>query len=563
MWPRSGSRPRLVSRAGSIELALVLAGFGLLAAAITYPLLFHLGSIGYKAYQVGDAQYSIWNVAWVAHALLTDPRHVLDANIFYPHPRTLIFSEANLAAGALAVPVYFVSHNPFAAHNSVVLLSFVLSGTGTYYLVRYLVADRRAAVVAGISFALCPYVFGHLPHIQLLMTAGIPFSLLAFHRLADRPSVGRGATLGVAMGLQGLACAYYAVFVAVLIGYAVLFTAMSERMWRERRYWLAVLAAAVVSSAIVLPLFSAYVALQRDTGFGRELGEATNYAATWSSYLTSSSRGSGWIYPALRAYTTLPAYTDQLFPGAVALILGLAGIVVATRAGGRTARHGVLYASIVALAFWESLGPSGGLYSVMYALPGFSFLRAPSRFGVMVAFGLAVLAGVAIARLLTVARRPALVTAALIAATVAEQGTVIPWTPIEPISPAYHLLASQPDGAILEMPPRSHKFAFTRTQYMINSTAHWKPLVNAYSDFIPDSLYDSLDTLAQFPSRDSFALLARDRVRYVAFDLREYRRDPAIHDKLAVSLQEFAPYLHELYQDDRVKLFEIVGYPAQ
>src|SRR5262245_3577656 len=105
---------------------------------MTYPLAFKLATHGYRLHVVGDYQYSVWNVAWVAHALLTDPLNVFNANIFYPHRLTLLYSEANLAAGALAVPAYWLTRNAFAAHNAAVLLSFVLSGTGMYYLVRYL-----------------------------------------------------------------------------------------------------------------------------------------------------------------------------------------------------------------------------------------------------------------------------------------------------------------------------------------------------------------------------------------------------------------------------------------
>jgi hypothetical protein len=548
----------LLHRSAALELALVVAGFAVLTAILTYPLVVHLGTLGYKPNQVGDAQYSIWNVAWVAHALITNPLHVLDANIFFPYPRALIFSEANLVAGALAVPVYTLTGNPFAAHNSAVLLSFVLSGTGTYYLVRYLTSDRRAAIIAGAAFAFCPYVFGHLPHIQLLMTAGIPFSLLAFHRLADKPGAGRGVGLGVAMGLQGLACAYYAVFVALLIGFAVLFTAVANGSWRSRRYWQAIAVAALVSSAVVFPLFWAYLSLQRDTGFGRELGESANYSAAWSSYLISSSWASGWVYLRLRQNLALAPYTDQLFPGMVAAIFGGCAIVLGWKAGGRTRRLTVLYVTIVVLAIWESLGPRAGLYSVSYALPGFSFLRAPSRFGIVVAFGLSVLAGFAVATLLRNAARAGVVAAALLIGTIAEQATPIPLTRIDPISPAYYLLASQPDGALLEMPPLSR--AFTRTPYMINSTAHWKPLVNAYSDFIPDRLTNELGTLAGFPSAASFELLRRDGIRYVAFDLREYRKN-RIADVLEANVHEFSPYLKELYRDDRTALFQITDYP--
>ncbi len=53
---------------------------------------------------------------------------------------------------------------------------------------RRLTGDGGAAATASILFAFCPYVFAHTAHIQLLMVAGIPLSLLAFHRLVDAPS---------------------------------------------------------------------------------------------------------------------------------------------------------------------------------------------------------------------------------------------------------------------------------------------------------------------------------------------------------------------------------------
>ena len=161
--------------AGLKELGLVVLAAALLTAVLTYPVAFQIGRVG--RVDKGDGQLSIWNVAWVARTLVVDPLHVFDANIFYPHRGTLAYSENNLGAGALAVPAYWLTRNPYAAHNFVMLLAFVLSATGMYYLVRYLTDDRRAAVVPAIAFAFCPYVFAHTAHIQLLMTAGLPFSV--------------------------------------------------------------------------------------------------------------------------------------------------------------------------------------------------------------------------------------------------------------------------------------------------------------------------------------------------------------------------------------------------
>ena len=74
-----------------------------------------------------SAPSAVWNVAWVANALVTNPAGLYDANIFSPHRRALAFSEANIGAGTFAVPVWAATRNALAAHNSVVLLAFAAS----------------------------------------------------------------------------------------------------------------------------------------------------------------------------------------------------------------------------------------------------------------------------------------------------------------------------------------------------------------------------------------------------------------------------------------------------
>ena len=114
----------------------------------------------------------------------------LQANIFYPQRNALAFSEANLVEGALGVPVWLATKNPYATHNAVALLSFVIAFAGAYYLVRHLTGHRGAALVAAVLYAFCPFAFARTAHIQLLFTGGIPFCLLAFHRLVEAPRVG-------------------------------------------------------------------------------------------------------------------------------------------------------------------------------------------------------------------------------------------------------------------------------------------------------------------------------------------------------------------------------------
>lgn len=553
------------------ELTLVVLGFGILTVLLISPLAFHLGAVG--RLDNADTRLLIWNVAWVARTLVLDPLHVFDANIFYPHRGTLAFSESNLGAGLLAIPVYWLTGNPYAAHNFVVLLSFVLSATCTYYLVRYLVGNRSAAAVAAICFAYCPYVFSHLPHVHLLMTAGLPLSMLAFHRVADRPTSWRAAALGLAVAAQALFCGYYAIFVALTVGFAVLVAATTRRRWTDARYWTAIAIAAGVAIAIALPLFLPYMRLQRATGFVRPLDEARLWSADWRTYFASSAHAHAWMLP------IIGRWNEVLFPGFVALVSGVAGLGVGWLARGRLREVSILYGGLAALAFWASLGPDAGLYNVLYSsVPAFSLLHAPSRFGVVVAFALSVLAGVSMSALLArlggpdrsgtagdlrstqhLGRKSALATVVVIAATVIELKVPLSFSPAPPVETGYRVLATLPRGPVLEMPFYSRRFASARTQYMLSSTAHWMPLVNGYSSYIPQDFVDKTEALGGFPTLEAFKVLERDHVRYAVFHLNLFT--PDARDDVVARLREFDRYLLRHYADDRVWLYEIVEFP--
>jgi hypothetical protein len=532
------------------EPVLVLLASAAAAVALTYPLAFRLGRI---ARDDADGRFSIWNVAWVAHALTTDPAHVFDANIFYPHTGTLAYSENNLGAGLLAVPAYAATKNPYAAHNFAVLVAFALAAAGMYYLVRYLVHDRRAAAISAVGFAFCPYVFAHMAHIQLLMTAGLPFSLLAFHRLADRPSARRGAALGAVMAAQALSCGYYGVFVGLMVAYAALVTAASRSLWTDRRYLSAIAAAATVAAVLVLPAFMPYAALQR-SGFARDLASARFYSPNLSAYLASSSYAHAWMLD------RIPPWKNEVaFPGFVLTVFGAAGVWIA-----RASRRGELlaiYGGLVLLAFWASFGPAAGLYTVLYkTIPAFGLLRAPGRFCLIVAFGLAVLASVAISRLLD--RLPHATAIGCLIALVAAAELQVPLNlpEAQPVEPVYRVLATLPRGAVIEMPFFYPAVGlYQHTKYMVASTAHWMPLVNGYSDYIPPDFYEHVMTLAPFPSRDAFKILEPDRVRYAVFHMYGFN-DENRRDVLG-RLAEFAKYLRPVYQDQYSRLYEIVGFP--
>ena len=127
----------------------LLAAIALLTALtviITWPVALHLGT---RVPGHDDPLFSIWRLAWIAHALPHDPRHLFDANIFYPHLRTLAYSDAMLFEGIVAAPLLWAGINPVLVYNLMFFAGIVSSGAGMFVLVRYLTGDIGAALVVG------------------------------------------------------------------------------------------------------------------------------------------------------------------------------------------------------------------------------------------------------------------------------------------------------------------------------------------------------------------------------------------------------------------------------
>jgi hypothetical protein len=265
--------------------------------------------------------------------------------------------------------------------------------------------------------------------------------------------------------------------------------------------------------------------------------------------------------------------SEVLFPGFLAIGLGLIGFFAAIRTSSQSSaparvspdrETALFYGSLGVLAFWLSLGPRAGLYTLFYyTIPVFSLLRAPGRIGPVVILVLAILAAFAVraVRRRFTGWRACAVAIACCAAALAELNQVpFGWRLSHPIPAPYRVLAQLPRGAVAEFPFFEQRVDFhIHTIYMLNSTVHWQPLVNGYSDHIPQDFRDDAVGLASFPSRESFEILRKRRVRYVTIhrDLYGRQRAPEIEARLV----QYSPYLRLLARDDRMLLFEVVAWP--
>jgi hypothetical protein len=501
----------------------------LLTVALTWPQVLHLRS---QIANHGDPYFSAWRLAWIAHALQTDPRRLFDTNIYYPERRTLAYSDATLLEGIVATPLLWAQVPPVLVYNLVLLAGIAASGIGAFVLVRYLCGSSGAALVAAAVFTVAPYRVEHYMHLELQWTIWMPLAFWAAHRTFDGRSLRFGLLTGLFLWLQIISSVYYGIFLAVtLVALGALLAAGRPRLASRPVAYLG--AGAALTAALTLPYAQPYLESARMLG-PRAFDEIVRYSARPINYLASPSHNWLWGWTGDR----FGGSELRLFPGATAIVLALFAFT-------RRPRGLVwVYGALCALAVEMSFGPGGSLYRWLYAHAWvFSGLRAPGRFSIVAVCALAVLAGFGfeqIERRVTAPRRRA----ALIAAVTLLVGlegfsapVVLEDVPLS--TPAvYRFVRSLPPGVMVELPmPTPGTLPGNDPTYQFWSVSHWRPLVNGYSGHASDTYIRTLVRMERFPDADSIARLRALDVRYVLVHDTFYKPDQLTRLMLAIAVR--------------------------
>lgn len=550
--------PRLsVGPAASRWVKIGLVGVALVLVH-TWPLAARLDRIG--RVDSFDGQYGLWQAAWVARAIVTDPAGVYHANVFHPHRYTLAFSEPTLLAGLLGLPAFVATESPYATHNLAVLAFFLLAFLCAAGLGRHLTGRTIPALALGTAYAFSPYMFARTAQLPMMGIFGLPLSLLAMHRLVEAPSFRAAAGVAGALLLQALACGYYTVFALLLMACGIVYFGLHRARRSNPAYWFWVGAAAMMSVACLLPLFWPHIRLAQSQGFSRPVDEAFRFAADWRAWFASSAWAHRWML------SILEQWNEVLFPGFVPLAFGGAGAVLGLRGRLQGPDRPIsvrmvtgFYVLVLALSVWLAFGPAGGLYSFLYqTLPVFSFIRAAGRFGLVTTLAVAVLMALALAHLERRSSRGRVAVALVVVALAAELFSgPRPMSPALPVSPVYHQLAAQPWGPVAELPMFAGRLELN-APYVLLSTTHWKPLVNGYGAFWPADLQELAGQVGRFPSAEALEVLRRWGVRYVVVHPLLYERYglAAAADVIART-DALHPGLSLIAADQHVRLYRV------
>jgi hypothetical protein len=382
---------------GVREIAWVaLAGIAL-AILTTWPLVLHMGSR--IAPDLGDPVRTAWQVAYVGHAMLHDPLHLFNANVFYPHPLSLAFSDSLLGYG----PAAFFGSGTVAAlvrYNLLFLWAWSLCFAGAYLLARELGLGRLAGGATGIAFAYAPYRVTEAGHLHVISSGGIAlalFLLLRGYRRGSGRLVLAGwlvsawqVSLGFTLGLQ------YSYLIAILALLGLAYWWRAGRPALPRRLMVVTCVGMAIFGVVAIYQARPYLKVASEYPTAkRTLKEVKNYSSGPAALVSASSENRIWgpITASARAEVH-SKNEDVFFPGLAIFVLAAIGLAMGVytkrlRAG---LALGILTCSVLAMGL--GLTGAGYPYRLLFDYaPGWDGVRVPGRVFTTATLFYALLAG--------------------------------------------------------------------------------------------------------------------------------------------------------------------------
>jgi hypothetical protein len=534
------------------------------AAVVTWPVVRHLAT-GVPG-NLTDSLENSYIFSWDAHALLHQPLHLFDANIFYPQRLTLAYSENVLGLAVFFAPLYWLTHNSILVVNVATLALYAVGGYATYLLVRELGGSRGPGVVAGLAFMAAPYRVLVVQHLTVLATHLMPLAFLLLLRIerevtAPTRRVRTGPPRRWQLPRLGRLALVLALVVALSMWSSInggAITLAGIGLWagwelatRRRlapKIIVPSLAGVVLGLILSLPVLIPYVILHRiHPEFGHSLAEVLGYSAAPRDYLVPALKmggpGAHRVYVAMtRRFGTGSSspyiFETGLFPGLFLTLSYLAAACAAAVAVARRGtwatrrpwiRHFTLFSLVALEGFVLTLGPKAGRrvsgfplpYDLLYRLVPAGAIRVPVRFFVLVLFGMAVAMGVVLA-----AARPWL-RRVLVVLSLLALGLDMVHAPFSIVRPPpitnVNRMTAATTGGILALPTTewspsgtvmiSSIFRETIQEYL--STASFHPIVNGVGSLVPPFYIAEAAVVQDFPTPASMAAVRSWGVRSV------------------------------------------------
>ena len=502
----------------STRRALVaLAIFAGLAVLHTWPL----ASAPWRlAFDNADAGHSAWTLAWIDHALVRDPGHVFDTNTFWPERQTLTYADPMFVPALAAAPVRMLGGSAVFAANVDVLVGLTLTAWCTWFVAARWTGSASAGLVAGALAAFNPHTLTRLPQAVAPYLWTLPLLLFVGDRLVDRPSRRDAIAMALLVALTAATSIYWLALAGIIVGTTMVVGAVTKRWAGATRVAIASIAGIVIAAPVLWPYARVAAA-----GTTRPLETVMQFSATPAGYLASLSHlHRGWSAAFFRDDL------DVFFAGATAIVLAIAGFAAGRRLP-RTSRRLGLLVVIAAAGVLLSFGPATSVYRWLYDwLPPLRGLRVAARFGYL--YLLAVAMAAAYGALWLVSRWPrratAIVCAALALVTIEAWHGPVAMHAYTGVPPIYDIVRDLPAPVrLVEVPFYPPDAMHENAEYIVNSTVHWRSLMNGYSGFTPDSYRERTGSFWFFPEPWAVDAIRASDATHVMVHLERFGNETA------------------------------------
>ncbi len=295
---------------------------------------------------------------------------------------------------------------------------YLLAAAGLYGLARVLGVGRAGSVFGGVVFALGGFMLGHLDHGNILRSAAWLPVMLGCADLALRAAdqrrwfwlAGGAAALAMSgLGLHPQILLINLVALGLWVGARALALVSWQRSWRGSLQSVAVLTgrgAIVVVIVTSVGLAGAAVQLlpTYELGIASSRGDGLTYAQAAAGglapvdFLTLLLPYGFRADPAVQ-WMRYPYWESTVYIGVGGLLLALLGLVSGLIGGQRRVVLPVAAVGVGGLLLAMADHAPVHLYSWLWWLPGFSSMRAPVRYTLIVELMLALLAAIGLDRL--------------------------------------------------------------------------------------------------------------------------------------------------------------------
>jgi len=545
-------------------LLLVFIFYNILGIIGTYPLILHitdslpLNQIGNEVNSYSDTlqtYYGLWlfkyNLLGGVSPFQNNYEFSIDSHQKFigldKFPLNLLFTLLSFFGDVFA-------------YNSLVLLSFSLSGLGMYLLVEYLTKNKYSGIIAGTLYAIAPFRVGETViygHIEGFMAFFLPFIIYFYERSfveKDSRSMLWVGALILMVSFTGLHIMYYLLlFTLVYIPFKLLQS--GGNIASEFRKHLRALM--ILSIFIILSI---------------------NYIMFQKSQNKNLDEFEGWSLSDIKKLSPHPIYfllrdpMNIFYLGVVPLSV-IATISLYFRKIPRNPEVW-FYTLILSGGFILALGPnfpsqSLSLYSLFYKfLPYFDHFRSPGRITIMIVLTLSVLLGFTIRKLCIIgnkaSKRSILIFMSIILLGIIADCTIAPIKigSLDENNKVYHMIKDgEGNQKLLEIPIVSSGWP-GNSVYEYYITIHKRGIINGYAPFPPEGYNELKEELKDLNSgkinKSQYLILKEYDVGFVIVheNLLEYLYG---NENITICISNLirSQYLDFIEKDNGVWLFKV------